>query len=107
MRAKTGQIIERMIVKRIVLDAVKAGYALNINNGGDTNEMPNPSVKVKNILDNMFATSDERLLFYKDNKMIGWVYLVYGNDGPDVVNDYTTNLESVMTGANKLANRYN
>jgi len=35
----------------------------------------------------------------------GWVYFVYGNDGWDVVSDYTTNLEAVLKGSGELAER--
>lgn len=36
----------------------------------------------------------------------GWVYVVMGNDGWDVISDYTTNLEPLMSGANRLAEKY-
>ena len=32
--------------------------------------------------------------------------VVYGNDGWDVVNDYTVNLESVMKRANLIADKH-
>lgn len=103
---KSRQRIERTIARRVVLDAIAAGFALNVNNGGDTSELPAPSKKVKEVLAAMFATDDEHLLLYKDDKRVGWVYLVYGNDGWDVVSDYTVNLEKVMEGANQLADKY-
>lgn len=34
---------------------------------------------------------------------IGWVRFVYGNDGHDVISDYTTNLESVLEPINAYA----
>jgi hypothetical protein len=30
----------------------------------------------------------------------GWVYLVYGNDGWDLISDYTTNLEDMLAPIN-------
>ena len=60
----------------------------------------------------MFTTDEDKLLFYKQedigtvNALYGWVFFVYGNDGYDVVNDYTINLESVMKEANELADKY-
>lgn len=106
MSVQMRQRVEKIIARRVVLDAINAGYALNINNGGDTNEMPQNSTKAKDVLAEMFATDDEHLLFYKNGKCVGWVYFVYGNDGYDVVSDYTTNLDEVMNGANELSNRY-
>jgi hypothetical protein len=41
-----------------------------------------------------------------DRDAHGWVRFVYGNDGWDVVSDYTTNLEPHMKNADKLADYY-
>jgi hypothetical protein len=54
-------------------------------------------------------TDDDRLFVYKVDgpkgrrDWFGWVFFVYGNDGYDVISDYTTNLESSLTATNKLA----
>ena len=68
---------------------------------------PEPSNKAKVVLDAMFAADEDYLLVHKDGRQIGWVYFVYGNDGWDVVSDYTVNLEDLMKGANELADKYN
>jgi len=120
MSIKMRQRIERMIARRVVLDCIAAGYALNVNNGGDTHELPAPSRSVKEVLGAMFATDEEYLTVYKlvknrrdprpdmDSwKNIGWVWFVYGDgDGSTVVSDYTVNLEPVMKGASELADKY-
>lgn len=100
------QKVERRIVRRLIFDALKAGFSFNVNNGGDTNELPAPTNKAKDVLATMFATDSEHLLLYKDGKSFGWVFLVYGNDGWDVVSDYSINLEPVMAGATQLADKY-
>jgi len=97
--------LELRIVRRVVRDVLKAGYALNINNGGDTNELKVPTTKFKEILEEMFATDEEHLLLYKDGKRVGWVFFVYGNDGYDAVNNYSGNLEELMKGANDLSDK--
>mgnify|MGYP000638497353 CR=1 FL=1 len=104
MTVATRQRIEKRIVRRVVCDALAAGYALNVNNGGDGPELAEPTTVRKTILGEMFATDDEHLLFYKDGKRVGWVYFVYGN-GVDVVSDNTTNLEDVLRGAKELADQ--
>lgn len=53
------------------------------------------------ILAAMFSTGEDRLFVHLpthtgETEWCGWVYFVYGNDGWDVVNDYTTNLESIL-----------
>jgi len=106
MNVKMRQRVERAIARRVILDALAAGYALNVNNGGDEHELPAPSTKVKEVLGAMFATDDEHLMFYKEGKRVGWVWFIYGNSGYDVVSDYTCNLEDVMQGADALADKY-
>ena len=34
---------------------------------------------------------------------LGWIKLAYGNDGGDVIRDYTVNLEELLRGAEQLA----
>lgn len=98
--------LERRIARTIVADAIKAGYFLNVNNGGDTNELLMPVGYASMILEKMFQTDEEHLLVYSGEKLIGWVFFVYGNDGWDVVNDYTVNLEPIMKRANAIADKH-
>lgn len=104
---KMRQMVEKRIVRALIRDALAAGYSLNVHNGGDTNELPAPSTSAKEVLAVMFATDDEHLLYHRDGKRVGWVWLVYGNDGGEyVINDYTCNLEHVMQGADAVSARY-
>lgn len=95
---KLRQQTERRIVWRIILAVKKAGYTFNVNNGGDNHELPEPTGNIKLLLDTMFATDDEHLIVFKYGKRFGWVYFVYGNgnDGLDVVADYTMNLDHLI-----------
>jgi hypothetical protein len=106
MSVKMRQHVERIIARRVLLDLIAAGYSINIDNGGDTEELSSPSIKIKEILAVMFATDNEDIIVYNGPKFIGWVRLIYGNDGYDTVSDYTVNLEKVLRGANKLADKY-
>jgi hypothetical protein len=105
MNVSTRKEMERAIVQQVVASALAAGYALSVNNGGDEPEI-SPTTDQKLVMDTLFATDDEHLLFIKDGREVGWVYFVYGNDGWDVINDYTTNLESVLEQADALADQY-
>jgi hypothetical protein len=54
----------------------------------------------------MFSTDDEVLFLYNNINApaaFGWVKFIYGNTGPDVINDYTTNLEPLMKKPQALA----
>lgn len=108
MNANDGRIeIEKRIAKRVITDALAAGYSLSVNDGEDTTL--HSSRDMDAILAAMRSTDEDRLLFHIDHRehapAIGWVRFIYGNDGPDVINDYTTNLEAVLAGANALADR--
>lgn len=105
MSVKARQRVERTIARRVVLDALRLGYTLSVNNGGDDDEIP-PTTEAKAVLAAMFATDDEYLKLHKDGRYVGWVRFIYGNDGWDVVNDYTCNLDAVMAGADALAEKY-
>src|SRR5262249_17903805 len=97
---KMRQHVEREIARAFLKDALAAGYALNVNNGGEWHELSEPSTDPKVIEEAMFATDQEHLIVYEGKKRLGWVWFIYGNDGWDVIADYTVNLEAIMGGAN-------
>lgn len=96
--------LEKTIARRVVKDALAAGYALGIENGGDSFELEN-CAEFKKVVAEMFATDEEYLLFYKLEKRVGWVRFVYGNEGWDVMADWTVNIEPVLAGANEIADK--
>lgn len=104
MNVKTRQRIERQIARKFLRIALAAGYAISLDNGGDDCEFKD-SKDFKFIVGEMFATDEERLYLSKDGKSCGWVFFVYGNDGYDVICDYTMNLEPLMPEVEKLSGR--
>lgn len=111
------QEVERKIVSRFVKDALKAGYrlAVSLERGYDIDEMLLGSTDYKKIMEEAFAGDDCHIFVQskdgptiEDGRVVseGWVYLVFGNDGWDVICDYTTNLEPLLVGANKISDRY-
>jgi hypothetical protein len=97
------QRIERAIVGRCVRDALRAGYSVSVNDGEGF-----PIRRSRNatlIMRALFSTDEERLYIHASDtgRRVGWVFLVYGNDGPDVIADYTCNLESMLAGAEACA----
>jgi hypothetical protein len=109
MSVKLRQELERRIVTQVIDSALAAGYQLSVDDGEEITVKR--SVNKEEILAAMFTTDEDRLHFSRPgdtnlNELSGWVYFVYGNDGYDVVNDYTTNLEEVMKLANELADKY-
>lgn len=106
--------VERKIADAFLTQALAAGYAINVDNGGDAEELPNPTRDKDLILRTMFATDQDRLNLYMDEETseetrrhkCGWALFVYANSGWDVISDYTTNLKNVMTKAEELADHY-
>jgi len=87
------QAAERQIVEAVVDRALHLGYSLTVWNGG---EEPTLDVNVDRtqILEAMFEAAEERLILREANgDYLGFVRLVYGANGYDVVADYSFNLE--------------
>ena len=101
---KKRQTIEVAIVKRVVKDALAAGYSLSVDDGGDEYAIKD-STDEKAVLDALINTDEDRLILKRADHR-GVVLFVYGNDGWDVINDYSVRLEDVLAGANQLAEKY-
>jgi hypothetical protein len=98
--------IGRRIVRRLISDAIKAGYTINVYNGDDDDlELPAPSAKLGEIMGALFATFDEHIFLFRNGKRVGWIYLVHPN-GADVITDYSRNLDPIVAGAIGLGNKW-
>lgn len=95
--------LEANIVKRTVRTLLANGYTLRVNDGESLR--PNePTESVTDILSELMEVDIEHLEAHKDGR-ISWVLFVYGNDGYDVISDYTVNLETVLQVVNDYARR--
>jgi hypothetical protein len=114
---KMRQMVEREILSAFIDSALAAGkrLAVSLERGYDVDEMLLGSVDKNAVLDAATA-GDECHVFVQradgptvsDGRVVseGWVYFVFGNDGWDVISDYTTSLEYLMEAANAVAERY-
>lgn len=96
--------VEQDIVTRTVDAFLAAGYLLQT----DLHDDPRPEKPTADraaILDEVMEVDDEFLGLFHDEDCgpFGWVRFVYGNDGWDVISDYTTNLEGVLAPINAYA----
>lgn len=86
------QKIERTIVELIVREAISKGYSIS---GFDQEEdiflrETDPAEIMKNVM----TTDEDTLTFHRpDGTYAGFVFLVYGNDGYDVIADHTDNTQ--------------
>lgn len=95
---------EIRIVRRVVRDLLKAGYQLFVVDNDWAGEEANTSINNSaESLERLFDVDDEYLYVApKGFKQIAgrgtgtWVRFVFGNDGWDVICDYTTNLEGII-----------
>ena len=94
--------LERKIVKALVKAALDAGYFCGVHDGEQLTLKHCDNIST--IMEHLFTTDEDCLRIYdKNTTVIGWVRLVYGNDGWDVICDYTTNLEPLMAEPNKIS----
>lgn len=97
---------EDQIVRQAITDLLAAGYELNLMNGGDDYELPEFTTDFDTIHKEMKATDEDRLFARLEEKTgQAWVYFIYGNDGYDVINDYSSALEDALKGVNALSDK--
>ena len=100
--------MEEAIVRLFVRSVLAAGYLLTVNNGGDDDEIE-ASTDEAAIINVMREASEDTVYLHRPGQTkqhFGWVMFVYGNDGYDVICDYTTNLEGLLRPCTDLANTY-
>lgn len=95
---------EKAVIRAFVKTALADGCAISVYDGEAY--ALKKSTNVTEIMKAIMSTDEDRLNVWKDGKQIGWVYLVYGNDGWDVINDYTTNLEPLMADCIKVQDKH-
>lgn len=104
---KQRQAIEKQIAASAIADLLEAGFCITVNDGEE--DVVSRSTDPADIASAMMSTDEDRLFVYMNAELsttyAGWVYFVYGNDGPDVINDYTMNLDKVLQKTTELAER--
>lgn len=92
--------MELKIVNRLLKLCKKEGYTVKIAEYEDNGERTPKDLKGA-----IFNLDEARLFLSKDGKSQGWIYLVLGNSGYDLVSDYTTNLDGFLKPVMELADR--
>lgn len=101
---KTIRQLERKVLRRLILNGIRASYSISVHDGGEVVVLNSKSVK--ELFEGMFSVDEERLFFHKEGESIGIVHLVYGNEGWDVISDYTVGLEPLMVGPNEVGEKF-
>jgi hypothetical protein len=97
--------MERMIIRKACRDLIAAGCTISVDYDEDDGPELVDSTDLNAIMGTIQACDEERLRVKRDGKHLGTIYLVYGNDGWDVICDYSVSLEPYLQGANELADK--
>ena len=105
MNLQTRIAVEHKIVRRVVKDAIKAGYTVSVFDGEEWTVKR--STEFKTINDALFSTDEDTLRIRDaEGKNLGVIQCIYGNDGFDVIADYSVSLEEFLKGANEYADKF-
>ena len=85
---------ERAIAERLVTDAIAQGYQVSVNDGEAW--VVKRSTDSKAIMAALFSTDEDYIRIRKDGEetSVGTFTLVYGNDGWDVIADWSYSAET-------------
>jgi hypothetical protein len=92
-------VVERQIVTALIDRALAEGYELSVDDGDNQHPWTTDRAAV---IDAIMEADEDRMYFRKDGHT-AWVFLVYGNDGWDVICDYNVSLEALLEPINALA----
>lgn len=103
MSAVERKQIETKVITVFIEDALAAGFKLGVHDGEEL--VLRDSTDKEAVLAALFSVDEERLIVYSGLKRHGTVFLVHGNDGWDVIADYSTSLEPLMKRVDEVSNK--
>lgn len=95
--------LEKRIVNRLIKTFLKDGCQVTLEY--DEEYAVVKSTKFSDFRGQIMACDEEKLRVYKNGKCIGSVFLVYGNDGYDVICDYHNSLSSYIEEVDKYIDK--
>jgi hypothetical protein len=109
-RIEARQALERRVIRRTVRTLKAAGYAMRVHSG-EAFECERTQNE-RTIMAAVQQTDAEHLYVYAPSttSATGWarmgsIFLVYGNDGWDVIADHTVNLSEVLEPVSQYADK--
>jgi len=123
MSIKMRQKVEREIISAFVKQALAAGYRLSVSlERGFDLKVGDPmlgSTDADALIEEAMAGDDAHIFVHaadgplRDEKTgslvtVGWVYIVLGNDGWDVISDYSMGLDKLglMAESERISKEY-
>lgn len=90
------QEIEKLIARKLMENAIAAGYVIQIDNGEDHS----PKTKdIELLVKKLQETDTDYIYMFKDEKEKRpdhWAFFVYGNSGFDVIANYNSDAEELL-----------
>lgn len=108
-KTKSASLRERIklevrIVKKVIDAVLAAGHAISVYDGEEW--AIKRSTNKSDILNACFSTDDDQFRIRdKEGNYVGWIHFVYGNDGHDVISDYSTDIEELLKPINDYADQ--
>lgn len=95
--------LEDKVIESLIEELIQHCFFITVNDG--ENDVLVKSDDVQQIIKAMKSTDEDTLYVYRTAESpgsVGFVYLVYGEMGHDVINDYTVSLEPYMKNTLEL-----
>jgi hypothetical protein len=97
------QEVERAIVRATIEEAEKQGWTLyRVSNGEEIVRTDSHEAA----LEAAFACDEAHLHFGTSDGQEAWVFIVLGNDGWDVICDYTLSFNAVIDATDRLVEKF-
>jgi hypothetical protein len=93
--------IEDLIRRKLVQSMLAQGFLITVNDGEEDVVMECGDFET--IVVAMDSTDEDQLYFWRNGLNAGFVRLIYGNDGWDVINDHSTRLDAELKETNDYA----
>ncbi len=107
MSVKMRQEVERKIARAAADGILSAGFKIIVNDGEE--DVTGHLESTDDVLKAMFTTDEDYMVVVTRGDFpiqFGWVRFIYGNDGWDVINDYSVSLKKYLAKANEIAESY-
>lgn len=92
---RVRRLIERGIVRKLLDELLAQGWTITVDDGEERHTAPADLLAadlIEHHMANIFAVDECHLYLGKGN-VRGVVFFVFGNDGWDCINDYSSNLD--------------
>lgn len=96
-------MLETKVMRRYLNTLIRAGYVLQVYDGEELHEATS---NVNELINQITAVDEARVLTRKDGHKNSFLFFVMGNQPGEVLNDYGVSLEETIAPVNEWAEQY-